>query len=796
MDFAGGGGGLTPAQVDARVKPYAHTGGRGISHTDLDSSTETELRDSVPYDGPTFAWPTLTLPSHSGQSAGVDIRDRTAQRNDARLDAAEAFEGVLRSRTNLRTAHRIDIGTANVAYALGASLPLTGPDFELVVVVAATSEPDGHLTTTRDALVAAGSVTRANAPLTAANGLEFVNAPDNNRLRLGIDTGGNLYGGSDTVDTIFWTVDRFDIDTTGALQFGAGGDVAFARDATDDLIGDIRPGVVDVAAVRFDAGTAVAGRYVALNSDATGFEGVAAPTGGGGGDITGVTAGAGLTGGGTTGAVTLAVQAGQGIELSGGVAVDLDGSTLSKSATGLRVADGGIGAPQIRSQSISSAQLANAAVETSEIADAAVTAAKLAADVEIPTVAEIQGIVRRDEAQRAIDRLATFGSVDPITFAGTFTIGGVEWEFSDADDYSASDDTLGVDLVQSGDPAPTITQAQVDELLRYSLWIGTSRFAFADGGCDLTEIDRSLDCTFRGVASNPWVSGAVNTIIVGEPLTPDNYVCDGGAPNDLMTRQTATDEARGCRWFTPTYISGISADDEGAVLGDPGQVRRLDCRGAGVTCTEASGTVTVTVPGAAATPTSIGTARGPEWFGLALPETALANTNGRLPLTFTRTAAAPRSVSAPDTSSAYAPIPFLPPSTDIIGLWAVSSIGGVELAAVLIDWGPNDDRGGTYDTDEDRLLVKRTSAIDALEVNVRLSRYFNDDFLAVEVSALTGQTTVAPAANTAIKIYPAVVGRVADASIDARLAAREWDGTATQFAGVTRTTGVTYFVRP
>ena len=316
VDFAGGGGGgLTQAQVDARVragvKDFARAGGAGINHSDFDSATETELRDSVPYDGPAFAWPNLTFTAHDGSSSNVEIRDRTAQRNDARLDAAEAFEGVLRSRTNLRAAHRVEIDTTNVAYALGTRLPLTGADFELVVVVTATGEPDGHLTTTRDALVAAGSVTRANAPLTSSNGLEFVNTPDNNRLRLGIDTNGNLYGGSDTADTTFWTLDRFDIDATPTLQFGSGGDIAFTRDATHDLVGELRPGVVDVAALRFDSGTAVAGRYVTINAGATGFAGAGA----GAGDITGVTAGDGLTGGGTSGDVTLTGQARNGVEI-------------------------------------------------------------------------------------------------------------------------------------------------------------------------------------------------------------------------------------------------------------------------------------------------------------------------------------------------------------------------------------------------------------------------------------------------------------------------------------------------
>jgi hypothetical protein len=66
------------------------------------------------------------------------------------------------------------------------------------------------------------------------------------------------------------------------------------------------------------------------------------------------------------------VSVGNGLSKSGNtINLQLDGATLSKSASGVKVADGGIG----------NSQLASAAVATSNIQDAAVTAAKLASGV-------------------------------------------------------------------------------------------------------------------------------------------------------------------------------------------------------------------------------------------------------------------------------------------------------------------------------------------------------------------------------------------------------------------------------
>lgn len=64
---------------------------------------------------------------------------------------------------------------------------------------------------------------------------------------------------------------------------------------------------------------------------------------------------------------------------SGGVvAIDLDGSTLSVGASGLKIADDGVTSTQIADDAVGSAQIADSAVDNARIANGAVSIAKLA----------------------------------------------------------------------------------------------------------------------------------------------------------------------------------------------------------------------------------------------------------------------------------------------------------------------------------------------------------------------------------------------------------------------------------
>lgn len=69
---------------------------------------------------------------------------------------------------------------------------------------------------------------------------------------------------------------------------------------------------------------------------------------------------------------------GQGLQFtSGQLSLELDGSTLSKSASGLKVADGGINTLQLADSAVSTAKIADGAVSTVKIADGAVDQNKL-----------------------------------------------------------------------------------------------------------------------------------------------------------------------------------------------------------------------------------------------------------------------------------------------------------------------------------------------------------------------------------------------------------------------------------
>ncbi len=103
----------------------------------------------------------------------------------------------------------------------------------------------------------------------------------------------------------------------------------------------------------------------------------------GGGTITGVTAGAGLTGGGTSGTVTLDVGAGTGIQVDANTVGLADGGVstaklAANAVTSGKIADGAVGTADLADNSVTSAKIADGSVGTADLANAAVSSAKLA----------------------------------------------------------------------------------------------------------------------------------------------------------------------------------------------------------------------------------------------------------------------------------------------------------------------------------------------------------------------------------------------------------------------------------
>ena len=517
-----GGGGLSSSQIRALMKPFALAGGSSIAQGDLATTLSNKIESSAVAETLTVSGRSVSITSHNGTTESGDVDANTVKQDgtrvgsfneisefdftngihvtatgteatisgeifEARLDAIEQFEGVLRSRTQLVINQRISISTANTAYSLrGTPLTLTGPDTEITVVVTQVAVPDGRVTFKKSDLQALTPVVRAGTELTDANSIQFTNTPDNDRYRIGIDSTGDWFGGSDTAGGVvtFWSIDRFDIDTTGQLQLSDEGDINLSLDSNNDLKGDIKADTVIPQDMKFDSGRS-GNKYVKLNSAGTAFEGVDAPTGGGGGlDGSAVrteieaTLQAGtnvaLTPSGTGASRQITVSstdtvrgAGDGLVLSGNdlavnpgngievnqdkVQVKLDGTTLDTSASGLKVMDRGIQAAQIANQTITSQQLANNAVEASELAsnavetakilDAAVTEAKLAEAVKTKLncggqdpMREINELINDQEAAWRRNVIASWKSADLDDLTDrSFTVGGREWTFSDFD---------------------------------------------------------------------------------------------------------------------------------------------------------------------------------------------------------------------------------------------------------------------------------------------------------------------------------------------------------------------------
>ena len=106
---------------------------------------------------------------------------------------------------------------------------------------------------------------------------------------------------------------------------------------------------------------------------------------GGGGDITSVVAGAGLTGGATSGAATVDVVGGDGITANADeIEVTVDGSTIELSASdgsgSVRIKDLGVSTAKLAADAVTGAKIADNAIDSEHYVDGSIDTAHLAAD--------------------------------------------------------------------------------------------------------------------------------------------------------------------------------------------------------------------------------------------------------------------------------------------------------------------------------------------------------------------------------------------------------------------------------
>jgi hypothetical protein len=313
---------------------------------------------------------------------------------------------------------------------------------------------------------------------------------------------------------------------------------------------------------------------------------------GGGGDITGVTAGAGLTGGGDSGGVTVNVVGGDGITANADeIEVTVDDSTIELSASdgsgSVRIKDLGVSTAKLAADAVTGAKIADNAIDSEHYTDGSIDTAHIGDDqvtyAKIQNVSATNRILGRDSAGA--------GVIEEISPASLRTMINVE-DGATADQTKADIDGLAITTVgtlDTGDAtaivsaASTTAAGKVELATTAETTTGTdaTRAVTPDGlkdgyqgSTNVTTLGTISTGTWNGTAiAQAYIAGdAINGSKIADDSIDSEHYVDGSIDTahigdlQVTTAKIAADAITGAKIADDTinsehYVAG-SIDNE------------------------------------------------------------------------------------------------------------------------------------------------------------------------------------------------------------------------------------------